>query len=761
MIANRARQQKTKAGLSGIGLAVAVGVTWTPGTVLAQEGMEEVVVTARKREESLQDVPVAVSAVTGERVEQAFLLDTTSLAQFAPNVVFDNVESGNPGGGAFSIRGISFQDIEKSFDPVVLVVLDGVAIGTNTANVMQLLDVERIEVLRGPQGTLFGKNAVAGLIQVQRTKPQLASSGGKLRVRGGSYDTYNVEGLYNYGSDDWALKLTAASLNQDEGYFRNITTGERMGARDTIMGGAHLLWEPTDTFQAELQFNYSDMDGTALPQLDTSHYNLPPPEGDLFCFFFALCSATDGESVTGDPRVSAGNIDPGTGQTSPRVEYTQRMAIVDLDWQIADDYTLTYIGGWLDSDDRFDADYDDSPLRIYGAFRWSEYEQWSNELRLTRDAGDDLTWQLGLYHWDAESRAKQNTDTLLLTGLPFPASFEDTLAGSESYSVFGEGDYRLAGSMSKAVLTAGFRWITETKDIERTVLPAQGDPPFPPGSGDERTDDDVIWRAGLRYEWTENLMTYFTYSTGFRSGGFSTRSGTEEVLERGFEPEQVENFELGMRSEWLDNRLILNTTLFHMIYTDMQLDVSIPAPPPLNNQQAIENVGEAVFDGVELEALFQVTDMWRLSGNVGWLDAEYEEFTADVYGLGVVTDNTNFPLRRAPEWTYSIDSTLEKQIGDGTASWRVSYNWRDDYSGTLWDHRGTHIDAFGLLDMALGYDTENWRFSVFGRNLTDEDEFTHTFVVAPTVEGGSLWKFAVPRPGPEWGVEVTYRFGNY
>jgi iron complex outermembrane receptor protein len=198
-----------------------------------------------------------------------------------------------------------------------------------------------------------------------------------------------------------------------------------------------------------------------------------------------------------------------------------------------------------------------------------------------------------------------------------------------------------------------------------------------------------------------------------------------------------------------------------MIYTDMQLDVSIPAPPPANNQQAIENIGEATFDGVELDASFYSTDSWRLSGNVGWLDAEYEEFTADIYGLGVITDNTDLPLRRAPEWTFSIESVLERNIGPGIASWRVGYNWRDDYSGTLWDHPGTHVDSFGLLDMAIAYEVDSWRFSLFGRNLTDEDEYSHTFVVAPTVEGGSFWKFAVPRPGTEWGIEAVYRFGDF
>src|SRR5512134_1120801 len=159
-----------------------VEATESPG------GLEEVVVSARRREESLQDVPVAVSAVSGDVLERAFVVDTTQLAQFTPNVVFDKVEAGTAGGAAFSIRGISYQDVEKAFDPTVLVFVDEVAIGTGTGNVMNLLDAERIEILRGPQGTLFGKNAVGGIVNVHRKKPELGATGGKVRATFGDFD---------------------------------------------------------------------------------------------------------------------------------------------------------------------------------------------------------------------------------------------------------------------------------------------------------------------------------------------------------------------------------------------------------------------------------------------------------------------------------------------------------------------------------------------------------------------------------------------
>ena len=204
---------KTTFGLALATLATS-GATVSHNAAAQAMTLEEVVVTARKREEGVQDVPVAVSAISGSDIENSFTLDVTSISQFAPNVILDTIEAGTPAGGGFSIRGISYQDVEKAFDPTVLIAVDGVPLATGTGNVFDLLDIQRIEVLRGPQGTLFGKNVVGGLINIIRTKPELDQSFGKVRARLGDYEKADLDLLYNYGSDDWAVKLTASSLNQ-------------------------------------------------------------------------------------------------------------------------------------------------------------------------------------------------------------------------------------------------------------------------------------------------------------------------------------------------------------------------------------------------------------------------------------------------------------------------------------------------------------------------------------------------------------------
>jgi iron complex outermembrane recepter protein len=702
--------------------------------------LEEVVVKARRREESLQDVPVAVSAVGSEELDRAFVTDTTALAQFAPNVVFDKVEAGTAGGAAFSIRGISYQDVEKAFDPTVLVFVDEVALGTGTANVMQLLDVERIEILRGPQGTLFGKNAVGGIINIHRKKPELDDVSGRVRATVGDFDSQNLEGYFNFGGDKAAIKLNAAYLDHG-GYYRNKTLDEDQDERTERDYGAHVLWQPVDSVTVDLQASYIDQEGTPNPVLNISDDPATDGSGDAFCAFFGQCSAGPGKSQSGDKQVAIGD-----GFVTLDLDVDSYIGHVD--WDINDTYQLTYIGGYIESFDDTAFDFDGSPLPLYHARKKSDYDQISHELRITRD-DPVFSGQAGLYYWDADSFSINIA----------PALFDRAWASSKSYSVYGEGDYRFKESN---VLTAGFRYISEDKELEKYVDDGEGNASIPPGTKVSRTDEDWIWRLSLRHEFEGGDMIYATYSTGFRSGGFSPRAATVEVMGQGQEPEYLDNFEVGARTRWADDRLQLNPTLFYMIYDNMQIETSLPFPDNPNNpqQQGFDNVGKANLYGLELDVIGRATDNWLLSGNLGLLHSEYDEFYTDLYGTGTPQDFTHLDLRRAPEVTYSLTSDYGRQVGPGDASFRISYNWRSDYEGTLDNHSGTSIDAFGVLDASLSYQFNNWTFALFGNNLTDEDAYSHTFAVVPNAAGGTFWKFATPRMPRTYGLQVTFDFGK-
>lgn len=700
----------------------------------ANAAMADIVVTARRRAESIQDVPVAVSAVSGETIERAHLADTTQLAQFAPNVVLNNIEAGTPGGGAFSIRGVSYQDVEKTFDPTVLVMVDGVVRGSGTGQTMSLLDVERVEVLRGPQGTLFGKNAVGGIINITRKAPELGRTFGTVRATVGNYETNNFEGYVNIGTDQWAVKLTAARLDHD-GYFRNRTLNTREGGRTEEDYGVSVLWAPSDNFSAKLSYDRKNVNGSPAPTLNISDSAAAGAAGDTLCSVAGQCAAAPGTTQDGDPFVTLGNR-PG------ELHYDEDFVVGEVNWDFAKDLRLTYLFGYLKSNDYLAFDSDGSPISFFSISRAGTYEQKSHEIRLAY-SGNVLNWQGGLYFWDSESADAQVYETF--------GNFVDAFAGSsKSFSVYGEGDVRLG---DKFVVTGGLRYIEEKKSIFKAGL----------NSGASRKDNDVIWRAGLRYEANDDLMAYVTASTGFRSGGFSARATSLTVLQAGQGPEKLYNYEGGIKSTWLDGRLRLNLAAFHMIYKDMQIESNIPCLSCGSGGQetAVLNVGEATIDGLELEMNAKITPNWSVSGNLGLLDARYKSFFTDLLGTGTPADFSHLPLRRAPDVTWAVQSTYDIPLPSGNLSARVAYNWTADYAGTINDHPGTHVKSFGLLNASLTYDHgDHLSFSVFGSNLTNEGAFSHTYAVAPTPQGGSLWKFANPRTPRTFGASATFRFGD-
>jgi len=716
---------------------------WSQDQSVKNEAMvAEIIVTARKREESIQDVPIAVSAVTGEQVERAFLSDSTELAQFAPNVVFDKVESGTPAGGAFAIRGLSFQDIEKAFDPTVLLAVDGVAIGSVTGNVMNLLDIDTIEILRGPQGTLFGKNAVGGIINVRRNQPVLDSTFAKFRLTAGNFDTNNVEGYANFGGGNAALKLTGARFDH-AGYWKNLTTGQDVGDRTDTTFGAAVLWEPSETLSVQLKAGYRDLDGSPNPVI-----NISGP-GTFWCDVFAQCAVSARIPQSGDRQQALSEL------RNTEVTFEEKSLISEVNWELADDYALTYIFGWVDNEEFTRFDFDGTGLDLYQATKPANYTQRSHELRLTKE-DDVFNWQVGLYAWDAEGFTFNRAAVFGGPAAGGTLLNDRNWAGSTSYSVFGESDYRFADDW---VVTTGFRYISEEKTLEKYVDDGVGGILIPPGTRSERTDDDWIWRFGLRHEFSSSLMGYFTYSTGFRSGGFSPRASTLDILRRGQSPETLKSYELGVKSELFGNRLMLNGAMFHMKYEDMQIETSIPGGPA-GNQQGFDNVGEATINGLEIDFVALLSTNWRLSGNAGWLDAKHDDFHTDLFGVGTPQDFTYLKLRRAPELTYSVQTDYTVPVDSGDVSFRVAYSWRDDYEATVTNHPGTRIEAFGLLDASISYDHgEHWSVSLVGRNLTDEDEYAWTFAVTPAPDGSSFWNMAYPRTPRTYGVEFVYRLG--
>lgn len=761
--------------------AVIAGAVALP--VSAAPQLEEVVVTARKKAESIQDVPVAVTAIAGDDVEMAFTLDTSSLQSMAPNVVFDTAEMGTPGGGAFSIRGISYQDVEKSYDPSVIVAVDEVPLATGTGQIFDLLDVERIEVLRGPQGTLFGKNAVGGLINIHRNKPVLGETSGKIRLRAGEYDKVGAGVVLNVGGDEFALKLLAQVDDQGEGFLKNARRADdpdqtplsasSVWSRDSEYYTAHMLWAPTDAFTGEVIVDHSSLSGTP-----GAVFNMEVDTRDTVCLLetFVLgvhpyCNPELGEPSSLD-RDTASIDDPGSN------DLTRDQVTLRMNFDINDDFSLTYIGSWMTMEDDQRLDGDGTPYTMYHFRRWGDFDQTTNEIRLNRNSGSNFTWQVGAFSATAKGFTQQNSALSGIFGTPAGQAniYSENNASSESYSFFGEGELAMADD--RFVLIGGLRYISETKRLGRgeyNYVTAGGYDSSPeaypggawsvqPNTGGSADFSKTVYRFGARYHITDDVMVYATTSTGFRSGGFSPRASEVEILQTPYRPEQLTNYELGIKTTLFDSRLMLNATAFHMKYEDMQIESAIPSTTGTGTQTTMGNAGQATISGFEADFQLAVNDWWRLMGNVGILDTEYDKINVDLYGDGIIADESDLTLRRAPELSYGLTSVMDWSVGEGELSLRASYGYTDEYEAYLTNYPGSQVAEAEILDASVTYTLDNWRVSVFGRNLLDEANWTHNYPVNPkrptadTALTGTFWHFAQRRAPSEIGAEVIYEF---
>jgi iron complex outermembrane receptor protein len=719
---------------------------------LAQtEGLEEIVVTARKKEESLQDVALSVSAMGPQEIAANFAVDLRDLVYISPNLVLDDTNQGPGGVAAAYIRGIGVSEVEKNFDPAVGVVVDGIFLGTMTGSILRGFDLERVEVLRGPQGTLFGRNTIGGVIKVDRSRPTM-ELGGKVQAGYGDYETSEVNGIFNWGDGETiGVKLSGAYRNQDEGYFTNLTTGREDGQSEYKSGGMNVLWAPADNLELELTtvIERTDQDSNQL-------LNVGQP-GQVFCDVYGWCSPSTTTPVSGDRYNLLQAFDNYTwpfATPDPEFDFNglspydstfdantyQLEARID----VSDDYRLDFITGWWDTEEKVITDWDAVTDLLFHTDRPAEYQQMTNELRLTYDGDGPLSYTVGAYQWNSEYEIR------LLSWISFfvPGAFfevpQTTNQDSESTAFFFEGDYEFTDAWT---LTLGGRW---TEDEKESVQ-----------AGNVNASAEEDWseftpKAALKYRLNDDSMIYTLYSRGYRAGGFNGRVDSVETAVTPYDPETVDNYELGYRSEWLDRNMIFNATVFYMDYKDKQEEIQQPSATSGTGQVTrVVNAATATVQGIELELTWLAMEGLTIRSNLGLLDAEYDDFDVDTGTPGNpnIVDFSNLDFRRAPDITYDITADYEWQAGPGMALLHAGVRYLDEHEVDFANKPELHNDSQTLVDASFTYDLDNWYGSVFGRNLTDEDGYQIGFDVA------GLWSYASPRPPRTWGVEIGYRFG--
>ena len=733
---------------------VALAVAAVLGTLVAADlaqaqestALGEIIVTARKRAENLQDVGVSISALDAEELSRRFDTDLQTLANAAPNVVIDDIQQGPGSPAAISIRGVGTTDVEKNFDPTAGVVVDGVFVGVNSGAMLKALDLQSVEILRGPQGTLFGRNSIAGVINVTRGRPDFDGFGGAVRAGAGNNGDLQLDGYVNLpAGDKFAFRLGGA-MRENDGWFRNATLDKDVGAVEFRSVSPSFSFRPTDNLEIYYRFDKTWQDQDANTVL-----NLAQPD-QVFCFFYNQCAESLTVPQSGDRYVVLQD-----GDDPYQSYFDSELHLANIRWNINDNDTIEYVFGDFSTDEKVYQDWDGTALTLYHTDRPAVWDQQSHELRLTH-TGERFTYTAGLYFWDSDYRIDLTSYIGFgdfLFGLP-PGTVltvpQTVIQNTDSQAVFFEGDYKINDAWT---FTLGGRYTEDDKDsgVIDPIMPElaiEGSPenPF------KESWSEFTPKAGLRYQVSDAAMVYGLYSKGFRAGGFSGRPGTYEAASIAYDPETVDNYELGWKSEWANGRLRLNGSVFFMKYDDKQEEQSVPTSQGTGQQTVVVNAASAEISGLEIDFAALITDSFTLSGNIGLIDAKYKELVDPITD----TDLSSLDLRRAPPVTATLSPSYAFPALGGQFTLQADWRYIGDQELTFLNSPHSQAPAHDVLDASINYRIGDTTISLWGMNLTDDDSWAQAYDVGAAVGFSGLWTYSATRPPRTYGVRLVHTF---
>lgn len=775
--------------------ATAAGAVSFPLQALAQQAgaigtLEEVLVTARKKEESLQDAPISISAFSGAALEDRGVTSLMEIQDFTPNLVFQN----NPSfGGASSaasvyIRGIGQKEFLPTVDPGVGLYVDGIYVARSVGAILDLIEIDRVEVLRGPQGTLFGRNTIGGAISITTKKPDDVFAG-SIQGTFGSDDRMDGKAVVNIPiADGLYSRFSIASLNRD-GYVEREFDGEELGDDDTLSARMAVLWEASDDIDVNFSMDYTEdrENGPAVsliginyagpidpdtPPMATIHNvgaNLAAGGPEAPCIIPPV-TGTINEAVPGcyDDRYVV-DKDKNLG-TAPVYSDTDLFATsLQIDWQINNHLQLRSLTGYRDLDSEFARDGDGSPHRISAFVDKLEQDQFSQEFQLLGDSFDgSLNWILGAYYFSEDG---ENPNTLDFTVSNFLSGGE---FDNESYAAFAQGSYDFNDDWT---LTVGVRYTDETKKftpdqyIIQNYFAGSGHPmldaPFMQAGErilpylEKKVDaDETTPMVNLRWQVTDDLMTYATYAEGFKSGGFSQRvfppqvagatapPGTADIdLIPSFDPESVDSYEWGFKYNNADSSLRINGALFYTEYDDFQIQVFTSVAP------VTKNAAEVEISGGELEMAWIPAESWLFETSVGVVDAEYSDMDE---AETLISENND--LERVPETTFSASLSKDFSLGsNGNVRARIDYSWRDEQFMDTFNTAEIKQDDYQLINANIAWWSADNRYSAtLGVNNLDDEDYLISGIVGDAFQSYE----GVFARGREYYLTLRYEFGN-
>ena len=744
-------------------------LTSYPTPAAAEAALEEIVVTAQRRAESLQDVPLAVTAITGDELDALGVDDIKGITERTPGFTMGSFNAGQP---QLYIRGIGSNEDSPAGDQSVIVFIDEIYIGRSAGMDMDLFDLERVEVLRGPQGTLFGKNVVGGAVSVVTSKPG-EELDMRFEVSAGDLDLRSVRGLISGPIADNVFGKFSFSSRKRDGYVDNridefpqfFPSGNdgdfEIGDLDTNSFRGHLRFTPTDRAEINLTANYSKMNQNGPPR------HFIGPTGPWFQTEAALLPGYKGNihDVLQD--------DPGHSKT----DIWGVTARLDYDF---DAFTFTSLSSFRD----VDADIDNlnfggaeiaalrlssgaSPVILGGSNPYVDRsETFTHEFRFTSNSDGPLEWVAGVYCLEEDAYRNERAPIgvfaaigggVVLPVVPVVDGGNEMDNTTESFAVFGQATYSFT---DKLRLTIGARQTWEEKDATVTSTPnaLSASPPFTLNLDDDWSQ--LTPKLTLDYQVTDDVFTYFTYSEGFKSGGFPGGGATELIARTGFDQEEAKLYELGTKTEWFDNRMRLNVAAFYTDYTDLQiLQLLVPdnAPPQNPGSLITQNAADAEIQGVEVEFSLVPAENWLIQGSYTYLDTEFADFFIPsgfrAPGGAPPTDRTGNDLRNAPQNAYNIlvryDHTFDNGMG---LRLQADYRHKDEVVQDPDVLEVAKVPEYDVLDLraSLNFGGGHWTVTGWVKNATDEEYFIHNFPLQ-----ASGW--ATPALPRTWGVTVNWQ----
>lgn len=758
-------KNKLQAAISGAIIASSGAlISGVPTIASAEEArLEEITVTARRRNESLMSTPVSVSAFSGDELKRLQVDKIDQIGRSTPNVEFrshSNASSGNNNAVVY-IRGIGQSDFAASTEPGVGIYVDDAYISQAAGAVMSLVDIESVQVLRGPQGTLFGRNTIGGAVLINTVKPN-DEFGGSAEITVGEEDLLETSFKVNVPLTDTLFGRFALQTRERDGWVDHPNiSGSRGGGSEENWGvRVALRWLASDnlTIDFNTDFTNSKSDGTPGVLVDQTFNSRPDSNTFSGAYNHMLAPALglplyDERFIAGDGKY----VNYGTG--FEQADQDVLGATLNIEWEL-DAFTLTSVTNYREIESFDLRDEDASPLGpISHVGDELESEQFSQEFKLNGQAWDDkLTWTTGVYYFKDDA-ININPVEFTLFGLISGAIVE-----KESSAWFGQVTYDFSDQWS---LTLGARYTDENKDflvndriqyINRIWLPFldPANPPvmamLPPNAvtlaskgKTEANQNNKDYHANLSYQWTEDLLVYASFSEGFKGGGFVQRIAPGADV-TSYDPEFAKVYELGFK--WEGESLRLTGAVFYTDYTDLQITVERGIAP------VTVNGGDAEIRGAELEFLWLPNDQWRVSGGLGFLDNEYTKLDPDA----TITKDTELASAPDMQANLSVAYTIPQPVFSGNMTIRLDYSHTNPYYMNAENEPVQEVDKYGLLHATVNWvnDADTLEVSLRGRNLTDE-----WYLTSP--QGGLLDGqngFVTPTVGQptEYSLNIAYRF---